>query len=222
VFIQYSDVGQLAGRAQFWEQSSIFPGSTTINERNGDGSPTESGDHFGWALAAGDFNSDGRADLAIGAPFEDVLVQRTATSFENVVDAGTVTVMYGSTTGLSLTERAPQFWTQQSVNIEDDAEAGDRFGASLTAWNFGRDEHPPTCPNGRIVCPIKTADLAIGVPFEDVGSVVDAGAVNVIYGSSTATQANGLTFSDDQFWTQSSPGVPGGAEANDHFGGALY
>ena len=32
------------------------------------------GDNFGWALTAGDFNADGREDLAIGVPFEDVLV----------------------------------------------------------------------------------------------------------------------------------------------------
>ena len=135
----------IGGQQQFWDQSRIFPGSTTINERDGDGTPTEAGDFFGAALAAGDFNADGRDDLAIGAPFEDVLVQRTATSFENVVDAGAVNVIYGSATGLSLTGRAPQFWNQQSINIEDDAEAGDRFGASLTAWNFGRNETRLVC-----------------------------------------------------------------------------
>lgn len=203
---------------QFWDQSRIFPGSTTINERDGDGTPTEAGDFFGAALAAGDFNADGRDDLAIGAPFEDVLVQRTATSFENVIDAGAVNVIYGSATGLSLTGHAPQFWNQQSINIEDDAEAGDRFGSSLTAWNFGRNENRILPPDNFTVV-AKTADLAIGVPRENVGTIVDAGAVNVIYGSFSA---NGLTFSNDQIWTQASPGVPGGPEAGDHFGEALY
>jgi hypothetical protein len=64
-----------------------------------------------------------------------------------------------------------------------------------------------------------TADLAIGVPFKDVGSASDAGAVLVLYG---CVICNGLTAGFNQVWTQSSPGVPGGAEASDHFGAALY
>jgi len=41
------------------------------------------------------------------------------------------------------------------------------------------------------------ADLAIGVRFENVGTVSDAGAVNVLYGSAGGLQA---TSPDDQFW----------------------
>jgi hypothetical protein len=57
-------------------------------------------------------------------------------------------------------------------------------------------------------------DLAVGAAFEDLGSVLDAGAVNVLYGS-----AAGLT--GGQLFTQDTPGVPGVAEADDLFGGAL-
>ena len=42
------------------------------------------------------------------------------------------------------------------------------------------------------------------------------GAVHVIYGSRT-----GLTSTGDQVWRQSSPGIPGGAEANDQFGALI-
>jgi hypothetical protein len=48
---------------------------------------------------------------------------------------------------------------------------------------------------------------------------LDAGAVNVIYGSKTF---NGLTASGKQQFTQNSTGVPGGAEAGDRFGAAVY
>jgi len=60
------------------------------------------------------------------------------------------------------------------------------------------------------------ADLAIGVPFEFVGAIQDAGAVNVLYGS-----AGGLRGPGSQFFTQDTPGVPGTAEDEDQFGEAL-
>jgi FG-GAP repeat len=49
-------------------------------------------DRFGSALAAGDFNGDGFADLAAGASGEDV---------GSVRDAGAVSVLYGSAGGLT-------------------------------------------------------------------------------------------------------------------------
>src|SRR6266508_4823175 len=52
-------------------------------------------------------------------------------------------------------------------------------------------------------------DLAVGVPFENVGSIVAAGAVNVLYGSPT-----GLTTTGSQFFTQ----VAGAIETDDEFG----
>ena len=60
------------------------------------------------------------------------------------------------------------------------------------------------------------ADLAVGVPFEDVGAIDDAGAVNVVYGS-----ASGLTAAGDQQFWQGAAGVAGTAETSDSFGFAL-
>ena len=54
------------------------------------GSAAEAGDLFGSALAAGDFNNDGFADLAVGAPGEDV---------GGVIGAGAVNVLYGRPPG---------------------------------------------------------------------------------------------------------------------------
>ena len=54
----------------------------------------EAPDLFGSALAAGDFDSDGFADLAAGAPFEAV---------GSAEGAGAVSVLYGSAGGLTRT-----------------------------------------------------------------------------------------------------------------------
>jgi len=59
-------------------------------------------------------------------------------------------------------------------------------------------------------------DLVVGVPEENIGTVVNAGGVNVLYGSAT-----GLAASGNQFWSQNSTGVPGAAERRDACGAAL-
>jgi hypothetical protein len=144
---------------------------------------------------SGDFNGDGFDDLAIGVPLEDV---------SGHADAGAVNVIYGSSTGLA--SAGNQLWTQDSPSVEGVAEAGDRFGACLAAGDFDNDGH---------------ADLAIGVPGENVGSIVDAGLVNVLYGSDGGLAATGTGIRPNQVWTQDSPSVQGTAERNDRFGSAL-
>ncbi len=141
-----------------------------------------------------DFNNDGFTDLAIGVPFEDVGA---------VGDAGAVNVLYGSAGGLQATSPDDQFWHQDSPGVRDTAEFGDWFGASLGTGDFNNDGF---------------ADLAIGVPTEDVEDVGDAGAVNVLYGSAGGLQA---TSPDDQFWNQDSPGVKDTAEESESFGYSL-
>jgi hypothetical protein len=59
-------------------------------------------------------------------------------------------------------------------------------------------------------------DLAVGVPGEDVGRVVDAGAVQVINGS-----RKGLRAAGDQWWSLNTRGVPGRAREGDRLGSAL-
>lgn len=168
----------------------------------------EAGAHFGSTLAAGDFNQDERADLAIGVPLKNV---------SGIVDAGQVNVIYGSSSGLALA-RTPQTWTQRGLNQIDPADipvssrTGDHFGSSLSAWNFGNNFESDAVNHN-------TADLAIGAPFETVGTVSEAGVVIVLYGSFVA---NGLVAARSQLWSQNSSGVSGGSEKDDHFGGAVY
>ena len=150
----------------------------------------ESGDAFGAALAAGDFNGDGEDELAVGVPLENI---------GSLGDAGVVHVIYGTEGGLH--PNVDQLWHQNTSGIEGNGEGGDRFGSALAAGLLNSDARE---------------DLVIGVPGENIGSTVDAGAVNVLYGAATRMNATG-----DQVWSQNSTGVADDAEANDLFGRAL-
>ena len=77
--------GLSAAGSQLWAQDQL---SETPEEN----------DHFGTALAVGDFNGDCFVDLAIGAPREDT---EAAAVPGAVTDAGKVHVLYGSARGLS-------------------------------------------------------------------------------------------------------------------------
>jgi hypothetical protein len=56
------------------------------------------------------------------------------------------------------------------------------------------------------------ADLAVGAQGEDVGSIRDAGIVQVLYGSAAGPTAR------DQIWQQNNKGIKGKAEREDQFG----
>src|SRR5205823_7491272 len=148
----------LDSHSQLWTQNALFPVNHPFDR-------SEPNEFFGAALAAGDFNGDGRADLAIGVPLEDVLV---ASGTQNIIMAGEVDVVYGSSgAGLSIAIQNAQVWTKgrgngASQTLQGTPRAGDLFGFSLSAWNFG-DPSVFVGTGNR-----NQADLAIGAPFEDL------------------------------------------------------
>jgi len=77
-------------------------------------------DHFGRALAVGDFNDDGWDDVAVGAPFES----------QSMVSAGAVYVYCGSATSLQPCAQVNQIGV---------VERFDRFGWALAAGDFDGD-----------------------------------------------------------------------------------
>lgn len=177
--------------AELWHQNTAG-----IPEQNG------IGDLFGFALAAADFNADQFEDLAIGVPGEDV-------GSAPVLDAGCVNVIYGGPPGLALDPFfvVAQVWHQNSAAVPERADARDRFGSALAAGDFDLN---------------MVLDLAIGVPLEDTGAgpVIDAGAVNVIYGA-PGVGLVGLGPVAAEIWQQNSPGIPDNNELGDAFGAAL-
>ncbi len=116
----------------------------------------EAGDNFGWVLAAGDFDGNGLADLAVGAPGEDV---------GNNANAGAVAI-FGDL-GSNSAQQTGGF--SQAGAVKERPEANDLFGFALGVADLNCDGHD---------------DLGVGVPNESIGGIDPAGMVNVLLGSS--------------------------------------
>jgi FG-GAP repeat len=152
---------------------------------------SEAEDRFGSSLTSGDYNGDGRDDLAIGVPNED---HRQATG----ANQGLVHVIYGTPEGLIIFPdgRGDQAWKPVGTELEHD----DFFGDSLSSGNYNGDEFD---------------DLTVGITKEDIGTIRNAGAVNVIYGSGGGLSSNAVL--PIQLLTQESSFI----ELDDQFGRPL-
>ncbi|WP_225823729.1 FG-GAP repeat protein [Streptomyces naphthomycinicus] len=152
--------------------------------------------HGGLGSASGDIDRDGYDDLVVG----QLGAADDATGDANA-PGGLIGVYYGGADGPAGTQgpgTAPQWWSQNSPGVPGTAEDGDAWGADLSAADVDGDGY---------------ADVAVGAPGEDIGTVADAGAVWLLRGSRT-----GLTGSHAQSFDQNTAHVPGTAEADDAWG----
>ncbi|MFN0060419.1 MAG: hypothetical protein ACKVX7_18335 [Planctomycetota bacterium] len=152
--------------------------------------PLAAGDLAGRTVAVGDFNGDGYDDAIIGAPYRD------NSTDDNV---GAIYVIHGDSTGGITGNEYTQVWSQSTSGIDGVGETQDRFGEALAVGDFDGDGND---------------DLAIGVPYEDVGALSSGGAVNIIYGTPF-----GLSSGDNFIITQEDLGQT--TAASDYFGFAL-
>ncbi|MEV0125021.1 FG-GAP and VCBS repeat-containing protein [Streptomyces sp. NPDC050703] len=112
-----------------------------------------------------DFNGDGDADLATSASRAHV---------NGKDSAGQVVVTYGGARRKHVT------YSQNSSGVPGSAEKGDLFGADTAYGDFDRDGYD---------------DLAVAAVGEDVGSDVDGGTVQILWGSKNGL-SGGTTLKD--------------------------
>ncbi|MER7486884.1 FG-GAP-like repeat-containing protein [Streptomyces sp. NPDC126497] len=139
----------------------------------------------------GDVNGDGYGDIVIGNAWDP------GTETPGTAKGGSVDVVYGTSYGPDAIERV----NQNSAGVPGSNENGDNFGHEVSLGDINGDGHD---------------DLVVGAPGEDLDGVEDAGMVSVLYGG-----PGGLLETGSQSLHQDTPGVPGGNEEGDGFGGEV-
>jgi hypothetical protein len=155
---------------------------------NADGLTYEGDLRGGPVAASGDIDNDGYDDLVTGEPNSPDDGGETQTG-------GLVGIRYGDADGL---KDEAKWWTQDTAGVPGTAERGDGWGADLSLADTDGDGY---------------ADIAIGAPGEDIGTVADAGAAWVLHGAAT-----GITATGAKSWDQNSTDIPGAAEKGDKWG----
>ena len=149
-----STVGPTAKRDQLWYQA--VRGVAGSSQRN---------DEFGKAIASGDFDRDGFADLVVGVPGEMMSASRHV--------GGAIQVFYGSPGGL--TASRDRLWYRGGDGVPG-APTGYGFGEALAVGDFDADGFD---------------DVAVGIPGAVLGGVVEAGQVIILRGAAGGLTAAG-------------------------------
>ena len=144
--------------------ADVTLGTTNTVSQNSAGMPGSAvaGDKFGYSVAAGDVNKDGKSDLAVGVPLRTV---------NNLAHAGEAIVLSGGAGGIDGTT-GTQVVSQDTAGVPGAAESEDEMGWTVNLFNPNADGY---------------FDLIAGAPKENGTD----GAVSVLPGTSTGVTATG-------------------------------
>jgi hypothetical protein len=143
------------------------------------------GDLFGYTLVTGDFDGDGYDDLAVAAPWE-------SNGLINTPAHGVVTVNWGTVYGLGHQGAATLSPGEPLDNLV-------AFGFAMAVGDFNGDGYD---------------DLAVGLPYNDIVAINNAGSVWIYDGF-----AGGIQLAPSLMMTEND--CAGVAEADDYFGTTL-
>ncbi|MGV9554703.1 VCBS repeat-containing protein [Streptomyces sp. NPDC003522] len=132
-----------------------------------------------------------------GDGIRDTAIADPEATDAGVPKAGAVHIVYGGGKGTLTLD-------QTLESIPGVPEAGDRYGYALAVYDADLDG---------------CSDLAVGIPYEDIGTAADSGSVHVIYGSTNGL--NGGTKPVKEFYQGTDKPLGGGAEADDWVGYAV-
>ncbi len=118
--------------------------------------------------AADDFNGDGLADLVVATPNAPV---------DGAINAGSVTVLYGSADGVSPTRSTTL--TQNAPGVPGDAGSHDLFGTTHAAGDLDADGY---------------TDLVVGAPGDAVPYSQSFGTLTVLWGGPTGLTGDGVSI----------------------------
>lgn len=129
-------------------------------------------DRFGGVLAVGDVTGDGRADVLVGAPGDQIGAK---------AGAGSITLLKGAAGGLTGT--GAQAFDQNHSAVPDGSETGDKFGSAIALLNLDR--------TGGL-------DALVASPGEEVSGDLagyPSGVVNPFYGAAGGLVPQNKTWS---------------------------
>ncbi|MET7655886.1 MULTISPECIES: VCBS repeat-containing protein [unclassified Streptomyces] len=132
-----------------------------------------------------------------GDGIRDTAIADPEATVGSAARAGEVQIVYGGGKGVLTL-------SQGLDSIPGAPEAGDQFGHSLAVYDADLDG---------------CSDLVVGIPYEDMGTVPDAGNVHLIYGSTSGLNAG--TKAVKEFYQGTDKILGGGQEPEDWVGYAV-